>query len=78
MENLQSLFYGFEVVFTTQNLLAAFFGSIIGLFVRAMPGIGSLAGVALLLPLTFKFNPTTAIILLGALYFSNMYRTLDL
>ncbi len=73
MENLQSLFYGFEVVFTTQNLLAAFFGSIIGLFVGAMPGIGSLAGVALLLPLIFKFNPTTAIILLGALYFSNMY-----
>ena len=38
-----------------------------------MPGIGSLAGCALLLPLTYKFNPTTAIIMLGALYYSNMY-----
>lgn len=44
-----------------------------GLIVGAMPGIGSLAGVALLLPLTYKFNPTTAIIMLGALYYSNMY-----
>ena len=48
-------------------------GAVLGLVVGAMPGIGSLAGCALLLPLTYKFNPTTAIIMLGALYYSNMY-----
>ena len=48
-------------------------GAILGLIVGAMPGLGSLAGVALLLPLTYKFEPTTAIIMLGALYYSNMY-----
>ncbi len=39
----------------------------------AMPGIGSLVGVALLLPMTYSFNPTTAIIMLGAIYYSNMF-----
>lgn len=73
MENFQLLLDGFQVVFTMQNVGVAFLGAILGLIVGAMPGIGSLAGVALLLPLTYKFNPTTAIIMLGALYYSNMY-----
>ena len=73
MENLMMLFSGFGVVFTLQNLGVCLLGAILGLIVGAMPGIGSLAGVALLLPLTYKFEPTAAIIMLGALYYSNMY-----
>lgn len=73
MSNLQSLFMGFSVLFTMQNILVTLLGAVLGLIVGALPGIGSLAGVALLLPLTYKFNPTTAIIMLGALYYANMY-----
>lgn len=73
MENLQMLLSGFATVFTIQNVAACLLGAVLGLIVGAMPGIGSLAGVALLLPLTYKFNPTTAIIMLGALYYANMY-----
>lgn len=73
MENIQLLLQGFETAFTIPNISAALLGALLGLIVGAMPGIGSLAGVALLLPLTYKFNPTTAIIMLGALYYSNMY-----
>lgn len=73
MGNFQMLLSGFATVFTLQNILACLLGAILGLIVGAMPGIGSLAGVALLLPLTYKFSPTTAIIMLGALYYSNMY-----
>ncbi len=73
MENFEMLLHGFTVVFSLQNVGACLLGAILGLVVGAMPGIGSLAGVALLLPLTYKFNPTTAIIMLGALYYANMY-----
>lgn len=73
MENIGLLLQGFQVALTPANIGAAALGAILGLIVGAMPGIGSLAGVALLLPLTYKFNPTTAIIMLGALYYSNMY-----
>ena len=73
MSNFALLLNGFSVVFTVENMLAAMAGAILGLIVGAMPGIGSLAGCALLLPLTYKFNPTTAIIMLGAIYYSNMY-----
>ena len=40
-------------------------GGVLGILVGAMPGIGSLLGCALLLPLTFKMNPTSAIIMLA-------------
>ena len=73
MANLQMLMSGFATVFTVQRLAVCFLGAILGLIVGAMPGIGSLAGCALLLPLTYKFEPTAAIIMLGALYYSNMY-----
>lgn len=73
METLQLLGLGFATALSIQNLLAAGIGAMLGIFVGAMPGIGSLAGVALLLPLTFKFNPITGMIMLSAIYYANMY-----
>lgn len=73
MSNIDLLFEGIITAISFQNLTAALVGALIGLIVGAMPGIGSLAGVALLLPITFKMDPTTAIIMLATLYYSNMY-----
>lgn len=73
METITFLWQGIIIALEPANLVAAFAGAIMGLLVGAIPGIGSLAGIALLLPLTFKMNPTTAIIMLAALYYSNMY-----
>jgi len=73
VENFSLLFEGFKVASSFSNILAALFGAFCGILVGALPGLGSVTGVALLLPLTFKFNPTTAIIMLCALYFGNMF-----
>ncbi|MCF7946045.1 MAG: tripartite tricarboxylate transporter permease [Spirochaetia bacterium] len=73
MEIIDLLLNGFAIAFSIKNFFAAALGAFLGIMVGAMPGIGSLAGVALLLPLTFKFDPTTGMIMLAALYYSNMY-----
>lgn len=73
MDNFQLLMSGFGVLFTGQNILVACLGAILGIFVGAMPGIGSLAGVALLLPLTYGMDATTAIVLLCTLYYACMF-----
>ena len=73
MENINLLLQGFAVLLTWQNIFVTVLGAVLGLIVGAMPGIGSLAGVALLLPLTYSFNPTTAVIMLGSLYYANMF-----
>ncbi|WP_455583015.1 tripartite tricarboxylate transporter permease [Dysosmobacter sp.] len=73
MENFSLLLHGFALSCTPYNLLMAACGGILGILVGAMPGIGSLLGCALLLPLTFKMNATSAIIMLAAIYYGNMY-----
>ena len=73
MENFISLMGGFETVLRWEHIWMCFFGSVLGIIVGTMPGIGAMSGTALLLPLTFAFHPTAGIILLGTFYFANMY-----
>ncbi len=73
MENFDLLMQGFGTALSFTNLTLAIVGGFLGLFVGAMPGIGAVTGVALLLPLTFKMNPTAAIIMLAGIYYGNMY-----
>jgi putative tricarboxylic transport membrane protein len=73
LETLGLLADGFTVVFEPQNLMLIIGGCALGLFIGAMPGLGSVNGVAILLPLTFLVPPTGAIIFLAAIYYGAMY-----
>ena len=72
-EILQLLANGFTIVFEPQNLMLIIAGCSLGLFIGAMPGLGSVNGVAILLPLTFLVPPTGAVIFLAAIYYGAMY-----
>ncbi|MEE9147129.1 MAG: tripartite tricarboxylate transporter permease [Candidatus Tectomicrobia bacterium] len=73
METLNLLINGFFIAFQPLNLLLIILGCAVGLFIGAMPGLGSVNGVAILLPVTFLVPPTSAIIFLGAIYYGAMY-----
>jgi putative tricarboxylic transport membrane protein len=73
MEIFQFLADGFLIAFQPLNFALIIFGCTVGLFIGAMPGLGSVNGVAILLPMTFLVPPTSAIIFLGALYYGAMY-----
>jgi putative tricarboxylic transport membrane protein len=64
---------GFGVAATPHNLLLAFIGVFLGTVIGVLPGIGPMTGVALLIPLTFGMNPTSAIILMAGIYYGAMY-----
>ena len=72
MEVLGNLAHGFGVAFDAQNLLYCIIGVTVGTFVGVLPGIGSLATIAMLLPLTFHLEPTAAIIMLAGIYYGAM------
>ncbi|MEZ5908259.1 MAG: tripartite tricarboxylate transporter permease [Hyphomicrobiaceae bacterium] len=72
-EILSLLASGFAVAFEPLNLSLVIFGCAIGLMIGAIPGLGSVNGVAILLPLTFIVPPTGAMIFLAALYYGAMY-----
>jgi putative tricarboxylic transport membrane protein len=73
METLQFLLDGFVVALQPINLFLVIIGCAVGLFIGAMPGLGSVNGVAILLPVTFIVPPTSAIIFLAAIYYGAMY-----
>ena len=73
MEILGHLLGGFAIAFEPLNFVLIVAGVTIGLFIGAMPGLGSVNGVAILLPMTFLVPPTSAVIFLGAIYYGAMY-----
>ncbi len=75
MDNLTSLWHGFAVAATPINLLMALVGSFVGTVVGALPGLGPINGVAILLPIAFalKLPATSALILLAAVYLGCEY-----
>jgi putative tricarboxylic transport membrane protein len=70
---LLHLIGGLTEAFQPLNFTMMLIGCLIGLFIGAMPGLGSVNGVAILLPITFLVPPNAAIIFLAAIYYGAMY-----
>lgn len=68
-----SLALGLSVAFTPTNVLYAFIGCALGTFVGVLPGIGSSATIAILLPLTYTLAPETALIMMAGIYYGAQY-----
>lgn len=73
MDIVSNLALGLEVAFTPTNLLYCFFGVFVGTFVGVLPGIGPLAAISMLFPITFHLEPTTALIMLAGIYYGTAY-----
>ena len=72
-ESLQHLIHGFGVATTLHNLSYCLIGAIVGTIIGVLPGLGPIAGIALLIPATFGLNATSAIIMLAGIYYGAMY-----
>ena len=73
MDFLSNLALAFQVALEPTNLLLCFLGCVMGTFVGVLPGLGPTASISMLLPITFKLPPESAIIMLGGLYYGTMY-----
>ena len=73
MEELNNLFGGFAVAMTLPNILYMLIGITLGVLIGVLPGLGGANGIAILLPLTFSMNPTSAIIMLSCIYWGALF-----
>jgi putative tricarboxylic transport membrane protein len=73
MESLQHLASGFAVALTSINLMWCLIGCTLGTAIGVLPGLGPALTIALLLPITFKVEPTAAFILFAGIYYGAMY-----
>ena len=73
MDIIGNLAHGFSVALTFTNVLFALIGALIGTAIGVLPGIGPVATISLLLPITFGQPATTAIIMLAGIYYGAQY-----
>ena len=73
MELVDNLGTGFSTALSLQNLGLCFLGALIGTVIGVLPGVGPIATIAMLLPLTFKLDPTGALIMLAGIYYGAQY-----
>src|SRR3989304_8173626 len=73
MDFLSSLGHGFAVALTPWNLFYAVIGATLGTAIGVLPGLGPPATIALLLPATYKIEPTGAVIMLAGIFYGAMY-----
>src|SRR5579862_2408532 len=73
MESFSLLFYGFGVLLTWKTMALMMVGLTLGIFVGVLPGLGGPNGVAILLPLTFTMDPTSAIVMLSCIYWGALF-----
>jgi putative tricarboxylic transport membrane protein len=73
MDVLANLAQGFAVALTPFNLLWCFIGVFLGTIIGVLPGLGPAATIAMLLPLTFRMEPTGAVIMLAGIYYGAKY-----
>lgn len=72
-ETFHNLLLGFSVSLEPMNLFYCFVGILLGQVVGVLPGLGSAATIALLLPITYYIPPTSAIIMLAGIWYGSMY-----
>src|SRR5436189_2846446 len=73
MDIMAGLLHGFQVALTPAALMMCVVGVVLGTIIGVMPGLGPSATIAMLLPLTFKLEPTGAMIMLAGIYYGAKY-----
>ena len=73
MDLLSNLSVGFATALTAGNLFYCFLGVLLGTAIGVLPGLGPMATIAMLLPLTYALDPTTALIMLAGIYYGAQY-----
>src|SRR5438132_6400687 len=73
MELFNNLVLGFGIALHWNNILYAFIGCVLGTLIGVLPGIGPVATIAMLLPITFTLQPVAALIMLAGIYYGAQY-----
>src|SRR5919198_6404508 len=70
---LEHLTFGFSIALAPGNLLYGFLGVLLGTIIGVLPGLGPVATISILLPVTFALGPQQAIIMLAGIYYGAQY-----
>lgn len=72
-EAFLQLWHGFSVALDPVNLKWSLVGVLVGNTIGVLPGLGPLAAISILLPLTFVMTPVAAVLMLAGIFYGAMY-----
>src|SRR5690606_30808237 len=70
---MDAIILGFAQILTFDNILLCLVGALIGTLIGVLPGLGPLATMAILLPITFSLEPLGALLMLAGVYYGSQY-----
>ncbi|MBL4673376.1 MAG: tripartite tricarboxylate transporter permease [Arenicella sp.] len=70
---MEGIMIGLETAFTPTNLLMVFVGCFAGTFIGMLPGLGPVSAIALMIPITYSFDPATGMILMAGVYYGAVF-----
>ncbi len=73
MGAFDGLMQGFHVAFSLQGILFVFIGVFIGTFIGMMPGLGPISAIAIMIPVTYGMNPSTALVMMAGVYYGAVF-----
>ena len=73
MDLLHNLALGFATALSPGNIFYCFIGTLLGTLIGVLPGIGAPATIAMLLPITFTMEPSSALIMLAGIFYGAQY-----
>ncbi|WP_431803849.1 tripartite tricarboxylate transporter permease [Halobacillus andaensis] len=73
MGGLDGLLQGFQVAFSIEGLLFVFIGVFIGTFIGMMPGLGPISAIAIMIPVTYGMEPSTALVMMAGVYYGAVF-----
>jgi putative tricarboxylic transport membrane protein len=73
MGPVDGLFYGLKLILEWHNMAAAFAGALLGTAIGVLPGLGPVAGIAIILPITYSLSPTAGLIMMASIFYGAMY-----
>ena len=73
MNTVEGILHGFSVALRPDVLVYCVLGVVMGTFIGVLPGIGAMAAISLLLPLTYYISPEAALVMLGGVYYGAQY-----
>ncbi|MBP1970734.1 putative tricarboxylic transport membrane protein [Virgibacillus natechei] len=73
MGSIEGLLTGFQTAFSIEGILFVMIGVLVGTFIGMLPGLGPITAIAVMIPITFGMDPTTALIMMAGVYYGAVF-----
>ncbi|AIF44236.1 tripartite tricarboxylate transporter permease [Virgibacillus sp. SK37] len=73
MGSIEGIMTGFQVAFSMQGILYVLIGVFVGTFIGMMPGLGPISAIAVMIPVTFGMDPTSALVMMAGVYYGAIF-----